>query len=47
MKKLFDQNPFYAISKMAKNQYLKWEKVFKLPKMQFHEKILLNFHGKY
>jgi hypothetical protein len=23
----FDQNPFFAISKMAKNQFLNWEKV--------------------
>ena len=26
-KNLFDQIPFFAISKMAKNQFLKWEKV--------------------
>ena len=29
-----DQIPFFAISKMAKNQFLNWGK---LPKMQFHE----------
>ena len=33
--KLFDQIPFFAISKMAKNEFLNWGK---LPKMQFHEK---------
>ena len=37
------QIPFFAISKMAKNQFLNWEKV--LSKMQFHE-ILLDVHGK-
>ena len=26
-KKFFDQIPFFAISKMAKNQFLNWEKV--------------------
>ena len=26
-KKYFDQNPFFAISKMAENQFLKWENV--------------------
>ena len=26
-KKILDQNPFFAISKMAKNQFLNWEKV--------------------
>ena len=26
-KKFFDKNPFFAISKMAKNQFLNWEKV--------------------
>ena len=26
-KNFFDQNPFFAISKMAKNQFLNWEKV--------------------
>ena len=34
-KKNFDQNPFFAISKMAKNQILK---SLKLTKMQFYEK---------
>ena len=34
-KNFFDQNPFFAISRMAKNQFLNWGK---LPKMQFHEK---------
>ena len=24
---IFDKNPFFAISKMAKNQFLNWEKV--------------------
>ena len=28
---------FFAISKMAKNQFLNWRKSLKLPKMQFHE----------
>ena len=37
-KKFFDQIPFFAISKMAKNQFLNWEKSLKLPEMQFHEK---------
>ena len=37
-KNLFDQIPFFAISKMAKNQFLNWGKSLKLPKMQFHEK---------
>ena len=31
----FCQIPFFAISKLAKNQFLNWGK---LPKMQFHEK---------
>ena len=31
----FDQIPFFPISKMAKNQFLKWEN---FQKMQFHEK---------
>ena len=26
-KKFFDQNPFFAISKMPKNQFFNWEKV--------------------
>ena len=26
-KKFFDQIPFFAISKLAKNQFLNWEKV--------------------
>ena len=34
-KNYFDQIPFFAISKMAKNQFLNWEKV---QKCQFHEK---------
>ena len=40
MKKLFDQIPFFAISKMAKNQFLFFEvgKSLKLPEMQFHIK---------
>ena len=33
----YDQNQFYAISKMAKNQFLNWEKVSKMPELQFHE----------
>ena len=36
--KKFQQIPFFAISKMAKNQFLNWGKSLKLPKMQFHEK---------
>ena len=35
-----DQNPFFAISKMAKNQFFELGKSLKLPEMQFHEKIL-------
>ena len=34
-KNFFDQIPFFAISKMAKNQFLN---CLKLPEMQFHEK---------
>ena len=41
MKKNFHQIQFFAISKMAKNQYLNWEKGLKLPKMQFHGKKLI------
>ena len=37
----------FAASKMAKNQFLNWETLFKLPKMQFHGIFVLNFHGKY
>ena len=45
-KKLISQNSydqmtkiyFFAISKIAKNQFLNWGKRLKLPKMQFHEK---------
>ena len=37
-KKIIGQIPFFAISKMAKNQILNWEKSSKLPKMQFHKK---------
>ena len=33
----FDQIPFFAISNMAKNQFLNWGKSLKRPKMQFHE----------
>jgi len=33
-----DQIPFFAISKMTKNQFLKWRKCLKLPGIQFHEK---------
>ena len=45
-KNVFDQNPFFAISKMAKNHFLKWEKSLKLPKVQFHEKKIgfISFH---
>ena len=39
-KNFFEQNPFFAVSKMAKNQFLNWEK---LPKMQFHEKKIIYF----
>ena len=38
MEFLFDQIPFFAISKMAQNQFLNWGKSLKQPKMQFHEK---------
>ena len=34
----FDQIPFFAISKMAKNQILKWEKVFKIAKNAISQK---------
>ena len=34
----FDKIPFFAISNMAKNNFLDWENVLKLPKMQFREK---------
>ena len=27
-KYFFDQNPFFAISKMAKNKFLAWEKIY-------------------
>ena len=37
----FDQIPFFAISKMAKNQFLNWGKSLKLPEMQFHEKKMI------
>jgi len=37
MKFFFDQIPFFAISEMAKIQFLKWEKSFKLSKIQFHQ----------
>ena len=36
--KKFRPNSFFAISKMAKNQFLNQGKSLKLPKMQFHEK---------
>ena len=36
----FTKFHFFAISKLAKNQFLKWGKSLKLPKMQFHEKNL-------
>ena len=36
---LFDQIPPLAISKMAKNQFLKWEKVFKTAKNAISQKI--------
>ena len=37
---------FFAISKMAKNQFLYWEK-FKTAKNAISRIFLLNFHGKY
>ena len=37
----FDQIPFFAILKMAKTQFLKWEKNLKLSRMQFHKKMFL------
>ena len=37
-KNFFDQILFFAISKMAKNKILNWEKVFKLPEIQFNER---------
>ena len=40
-KNFFDEIPFSAISKMAKNQYLNWEKVKKLPEMQSYEKKMI------
>jgi len=36
---LLHQIPFFAISKMAKNQFWNWEKGLKLPSMEFHENI--------
>ena len=39
MKNFFDQIPFFVISKMAKNQFMNWEK---LPKMQFRENIFFD-----
>ena len=37
----FDQIQFFAISKMAKNHFLNWEK--NPPEMQFHKKFLVIF----
>ena len=37
-KHFFGQIPLFAILKMAKNQFLNWRKILKLPKMQFREK---------
>ena len=42
-KNFFDQNPFFAILKMTKNQFLNRGKRLKLPKMQFHEIDLFDF----
>ena len=42
-KKFFDQNTFFAILKMAKNQFLNQGKRLKLPKMQFHEIDIFDF----
>ena len=42
--KIFDENPFFAISKMGKPNFGTGKKTKKLTKMQFHE-ISLNFHG--
>ena len=39
-KNCFDQIPFFAISKMVKNQFFELGKSLKLPKMQFHENFL-------
>ena len=36
---LFYQIPFFAISKMAKNQFLKWEKVYNCQKCNFTKKL--------
>ena len=41
MKKKFWPNSIFSNSKMAKNQFLKWEKSLKLPKRQFHEKKMI------
>ena len=41
---IFDQNPFFAISNLTKNQFLNWGKSLKLPKMQFHEEKLHLFN---
>ena len=38
-KTIFGPIQFFAVSKMAKNQFLNWGKSLKLPEMQFHEKI--------
>ena len=41
MKQFFDQIPFFAISKMAQNQFLNWEKVYKTAKNGISWKIFL------
>ena len=38
--KFREQNPFFVISKMAKNQFLNWEKVYKCQKCNFTKKKL-------
>ena len=40
-KTFFDQIPFFAISKMAKNQFLNWEKVSNYQKFNFTYKFFL------
>ena len=44
-KKFFDQNPFFAISEMAKNELIfELGKSLKLPNMQIQEEFFLKLH---
>ena len=44
-KNFFDKNPFFAISKMAKNQFLNWEN-YKTVKYTISRKIYTSFSWK-